>query len=51
MIHFRSSDYVEKSVCFAHSKIFIIFNPLNPEFTIFIFIHYKPRIAVAISDL
>ena len=27
------------------------FNPFNPEFTIVIFIHYKPRIAVAILDL
>ena len=27
------------------------FNPLRPEFTIVIFIHYKPRIAVAIPDL
>ena len=27
------------------------FNPFNPEFTIVIFIHYKPRIAAAILDL
>ena len=27
------------------------FNPFKPEFTIVIFIHYKPRIAVAILDL
>ena len=26
------------------------FNPFKPEFTIVIFIHYKPRIAVAILD-
>ena len=26
-------------------------NPFDPEFTIVIFIHYKPRIAVAILDL
>ena len=25
-------------------------DPLKPEFTIIIFIHYKPRIAVAILD-
>ena len=25
--------------------------PFKPEFTILIFIHYKPRIAVAILDL
>ena len=29
----------------------ISFNPFKPEFTIVIFIHYKPRIAVAILDL
>ena len=28
-----------------------LFNPSNPEFTIVIFIHYKPRIAAAILDL
>ena len=27
------------------------FNPFKPEFTIVIFIHYKPRIALAILDL
>ena len=27
------------------------FNPFRPEFTIVIFIHYKPLIAVAIPDL
>ena len=26
-------------------------NPFKPEFTIVIFIHYKPRIAVTILDL
>ena len=31
----------------AHAPI----NPFRPEFTIVIFIHYKPRIAVAIPDL
>ena len=29
----------------------VISNPFKPEFTIVIFIHYKPRIAVAILDL
>ena len=29
----------------------MVVNPLKPEFTIIIFIHYKPRIAVAILDL
>ena len=28
-----------------------LLNPFNPEFTIVILIHYKPRIAVAILDL
>ena len=28
-----------------------VFNPFKPEFTIVIFIHYKPPIAVAILDL
>ena len=27
------------------------FNPLKPEFTIVIYIHYEPRIAVAILDM
>ena len=31
--------------------VFIVFNPFKSEFTIVIFIHYKPRIAVAILDL
>ena len=29
----------------------LTFNPFKPEFTIVIFTHYKPRIAVAILDL
>ena len=29
----------------------LLINPFKPEFTIVIFIHYKPRIAVAILDL
>ena len=28
-----------------------VFNPFKPEFTVVIFIQYKPRIAVAILDL
>ena len=28
-----------------------LINPFNPEYTIVISIHYKPRIAVAILDL
>ena len=33
------------------SRVYLTFNPFKPEFTIVIFIHYKPRIAVAILDL
>ena len=29
----------------------LMFNPFKLEFTIVIFVHYKPRIAVAILDL
>ena len=29
----------------------VIINPFKPEFTIVIFIHHKPRMAVAILDL
>ena len=29
----------------------LLINPFKPEFTIVIFIHYKPRIAAAILDL
>ena len=35
----------------VYTKIIQRFNPFKPEFTIVIFIHYKPRIAVAILDL
>ena len=35
----------------VYAKVFRRFNPFNPEFTIVIFIHYKPRIAAAILDL
>ena len=31
--------------------IYILVNPLNPDFTIVTFNHYKPRIAAAILDL
>ena len=67
MIHFQSigkgviiyfyvqfSKSMEMAACKDmikfHYKFFHI-NPLKPEFTIVIFIHYKPRIAVAILDL
>ena len=35
---------LQKTVC-------VSVNPFKPEFTIVIFIHYKPRIAAAILDL
>ena len=31
--------------------VIFIFNPFKPDFTIVIFIHYKPRITLAILDL
>ena len=37
--------------CFICRSNHCYFNPFKPEFTIVIFIHYKPRIAVAIFDL
>ena len=45
-------DYISELVIVeAHDVIPILFNPLKPEYIIVIFIHYKPRIAVAILDL
>ena len=35
----------------SYSHLNITLNPFKPDFTIVIFIHYKPRIAVAILDL
>ena len=45
---FQKSYYrtVLSNANFGHDP----FNPLKPEFTFVIFIHYKPRIAVAILD-
>ena len=40
-----------KSVTHPRSAMMQRFNPFKTEFTIVIFIHYKPRIAVAILDL
>ena len=34
-----------------HAIMIQVINPFRPEFTIVIFIHYKPRIAVAILNL
>ena len=36
---------------FADNSAARCINPFNPEFTIVIFIHYKPQIAAAILDL
>ena len=38
-------------VSMVYIKLLQRFNPFSPEFTIVIFIHYKPRIAAAILDL
>ena len=39
------------SYLFISGPNILVFNPFKPEFTIVIFIHYKPRIAAAILDL
>ena len=36
---------------YCDQSMFRAFNPFKPLFTIVIFIHYKPRIAIAILDL
>ena len=36
---------------YKHSEKVDIINPFKPGFSIVFFIHYKPRIAVAILDL
>ena len=51
----KKSYYVKVHISIGKTKdiVFLIIrlNPFKPEFTIVIFIHYKPRIAVAILDL
>ena len=47
MSHFTTLAVVNDFIRFI-SKYF---NPFKPEFTIVVFIHYKPRIAAAILDL
>ena len=54
----NAKNYNFKWVTIAHIYLIcdqnlqiLMFNPLNPEFTIVIIIHYKPRIAAAILDL
>ena len=52
-IHVQTKRFVlRKTVavfcCRSHD---MLVNPFKPEFTMVIFIHYKPRIAVAILNL
>ena len=35
----------------SHCVVWSAINPFKPKFTIVIFIHYKPQIAVTILDL
>ena len=46
-----TSKWKTRLVSIVYTKIFLRFNPFKPEFTIVIFIHYKPRIATAILAL
>ena len=45
-IYLGAIDITRKNVIW-----YLSFNPFKPDFYIIIFIHYKPRIAVAILDL
>ena len=45
---FQKSYY--RTVLINANFVYDPFNPLKPELTFVIFIHYKPRIAVAILD-
>ena len=50
------SKLYKSQVIFSHLNLWVAsakhnFNPFKPDFTIVIFIHYKPRIAVAILHL
>ena len=48
---FWSPWFIQNIFIALRIKALKYFNPFKPEFTIVIFIHYKPRIAVAILDL
>ena len=50
LMQFLASNY-EKMYLIINNKHLFLFNLFKPWFTIVIFIHYKPRIAVAILDL
>ena len=49
--HYNDIGFILSNQHYTVVYISITFNPFRPEFTIVIFIHYKPRIAVAILDL
>ena len=51
MLHSRVKLILEYIKAVQSGLLLYCFNPFNPEFIIVIFIHYKPRIAVAILDL
>ena len=44
-------DYLDYRYNLHYLMTLYLINTFKPEFTIVIFIHYKPRIAVAIYDL
>ena len=50
--HKAIKEWMKSEKCPKFYSMFSkLLNPLKPEFTIVIFTHYKPRIAVAILDL
>ena len=52
IINFRQNHQInKKTVADGSSRNCKTLNPFKPEFTIVIFTHYKPRIAVVILDL
>ena len=46
----ESNNFHNKTLILSFIR-FDCFNPFRPEFTIVIFIHFKPQVAVAILDL
>ena len=51
MVFFIAGNIVFKTYECIVIYFATLLNPFKPEFTIVIFIHYKPRIAVAVIDL
>ena len=53
LIRLLADEIIDIGNVFRHQdlQIFFSINPFKAEFTIVIFIHYKPWIAVAILDL